>query len=457
MSIVRKYIWLCLLFILSPIQLESKEEVFQFSLDVILVPYKADIEKYFEIAVQSITLVAGEDPNFYIEDEGVEYTFKSVINTHILKSYFHKFKAVSPKYGEKIKEIEFKIIDTIPPTIFPGENIVLTLGESKPNYKNHIEVFDNHTTKENLTIEVIDNSVDYKRIGTYEVLFIVKDQSGNKTYQTMEVKIIDNIKPTVEQTGLKTHQVGYSFYIEDYVTIFDNYDTNPIIKYDIIGTLENIGYVTIALTVTDSSNNQTKTSFQLQVVDKIPPELLLKTHFISLEIGKETIDPFSYIDYIGKNLTVDDIISENNINYNETGVYTVTFILKDGSGNETIKTLKVTIQDKTAPTIKASDIITKVNEAIDFESGIQVIDNYSKIENIKIHVFETNYMNKPGTYYVIYEVIDEAGNTAYYTRNIKVKGQTKEQSYFMYLIILVGVSFPLVAGVMVYKKRKKAF
>lgn len=450
---MKKRMLMLLGFVMLPIQIKASSSIFEFGYTSIEVPYKADLNPYFDRVYQSIRLKSGyHDPNFSVEDENDGF-FKSVINSNRLATYRLKYKAYAPKYyQEETQFVEFIIVDKEPPEVIYSEPIVTLLDGAKPNYNQYIRAKDNETKSEDLVIEYNDDNVDYQHVGHYEVIYTISDNSLNKTYHTATVDVVDKIKPTILKTELSTHQTGFSFYIEDHFIIKDNYDQNPIITYQIEGSLELVGDVLIHVEVTDNSNNKALLTKRIRVVDNIPPTLTLNKTNLTIPVYSEPLDLWQYIDTIGKGLTTKNISIEEAINYEQIGIYEVTYILEDAYHNETKKTLSVKVVDKAPPIVHSKDLVIDLNDPVNLETGVYVEDNYST--DIKVTIFDTNFKHAPGTYYVIYQVVDEAGNHTYHERTITIKGKTQAQNIYIYTAIVVGIALVSVGGFILYKKRK---
>lgn len=436
-----------------PLRIKASESIFIFGYDYIEVPYKADLNPYFDLVYNSIKLKEGYfDPNFRVEDENDGY-FKSVINSNRLKTYKLKYKAYAPKYyAEEYRFVEFRIVDKEPPVVTHTEEIIYLLEGVKPNYETYITVSDNETLSSDLKIEVNDFNVDYKNVGIYEVIYTIIDNSNNRTIHIENVHVLDKIKPIITETELNVIQLGDPFYIEDHFIVTDNYDKNPKITYEILGDINDVGYITINITVTDKSGNTSISSKSVLIVDEVLPTLTLTKSKIEVNVLSEPLDLTSFIGEIGKNLTVEDVIIIEDISYDIVGVYEVIYKLKDKHGNETIERLIIKVLDKEAPIIKAEDIIVNINDEVDLKAGVYAHDNYSN--NLKVSIYETNFKQEPGTYYVIYEVIDEAGNHTYHKRIITVSGKTKSQKIYLYAVGVVIVLSLGALGIFLYKKRK---
>lgn len=443
---------LFVLFVL-PIKINAQESVFIFGYEYVEIPYNADVNPYFELVYNSIKLKPGySDPQFSVDDENDGF-FKSVIFSHHLKSYYLIYRAEAPRYNQvESRKVEFKIVDHEPPKVTHHQPITYLLEHEKPNYLNYIKASDNETKPEDINITVNDFFVDYTRVGTYEVIYTITDNSHNQTIHVSFVYVEDKIKPTIIPTELTTLQLGRNLYIEDFFTVKDNHDSNPEITYTIEGNLDEVGEILLHITVKDQSNNQASLTRKVRIIDQIPPDLKLSKQIETLHVFDEPIDLYSYVDSMGKNLNFADLKIEGVIDYDKTGVYEVLYTLTDKHGNQTIKVLTIKIVDKTKPVIDSKDIIIDVGDALDLLDGVHVKDNYTNQPNIRI--YETNYKPKPGTYYVIYEAVDEAGNHSYFTRTITVKGQTTEQKIYLYIVFAVVVSLCGLGGFILYKKRK---
>lgn len=450
---MKKLFLLLLLGLFFPIKIKAQESVFIFGYDYINVPYKADINPYFDMVFNSIQLKPGySDPNFEVSDENDGY-FKHVINTHILKTYRLKYKAIAPKYyQQETKLIEFRIVDQEPPKVIYSKPVLHLLEGVKPNYLSYILVEDNETKTEDILIEVNDYNVDYQHIGQYEVIYTLIDNSQNRTIHIEYVEVLDKIRPTIESKPLDQHQLGYPFYIEDFIHVSDNYDPNPTITYVIEGRLDEVGYVLVTIKAVDQSLNEATLTKKIRIVDYIPPTLTLTEQVISIDVFSEPLDLSSYIGQIGKNLTVDDVIIEHNIDYESVGEYAAIYTLTDNYGNLTTKSLTVKVVDKTPPKIIINDLIIDINDIVDLEEGLRFEDNYSK--KITYRIFETNFKQAPGTYYVIYEAVDDAGNHSYHQRIITVTGKTTAQNLYIIGAIIMGIALLSVGGFIWYKKRK---
>ncbi len=444
---MKKTLLIMLLFLTFKTKIFAEESIFEWPNNIIEVDVYDDINKYILEVKNNIKLKKGyNDAGFYVEDNHVNYTTISTISTSVLKSYTHYFKAVSPKYKiSETKAFTFKVIDREKPKILSSSDIHMIFGGNKPNFKLYINAYDNYTNKEDLVIEVDDSLVDYKNVGIYSVIYTISDSSGNFINHISKIIITDNIPPTIKSTSNNIYNFGDKFNIYDYFIIEDNYDTNLIIDYTISPSLNRVGETILIVTVKDSLNNVSTFSKMIMVVDNKEPEINLFEEAIYWEVNSGILKINDYFivsdNYDSKEELTIEII--DNIDYEQLGKYYFKIIAIDSSNNKQTKTLPVYIIDSTPPTIKGTDLIKDTLE-IDLFEGIIVEDNYNQNEEIVVLIYQTNFQNKAGKYFVIYEAKDSSGNVSYLTRNIIVKSGKNE--FFKMDIKIIGAGVVIIAG-----------
>lgn len=400
------------------------------------------------------------DPGFYVKNNNVNYTTQSTINTNYKSVYRLDHEAVSPKYNKKeIRSYYLHVVDTTPPKVLSSNSFKIAYGQTEVDYLKGLVVIDNYTKPEDLEIRIDTSHVDYEKIGVYEILYIINDCSGNKLFYTESLEIVDLIKPTITKIEDLNFQVGSDFVWDDYFEITDNYDPNPRIKHEIIGDINILGTKEIIITATDQSGNQTIYTDLLEVVDTIAPLICLKQDKIEINIGDE-IDFLQLVEVSDNydDVTLDDLIITSNVNYDAVGSYDVIYELTDSSNNKTKETLIVLIRDLIPPVIEANDLEIKKGDVKNFLMFAKVTDNLSEPNKISLNVIYNDVdFDKPGTYHVTYEAIDECGNHAYKTIKVTVLGSTNEQKTFYFLLALGAIALITASVIIVIKKRKKLY
>lgn len=461
MGDIMKKILLIMLFLCSfTITINGEESIIEWPNNIVLVDVYDDINKYIFETKNKINLKKDYfDSEFYIEYNNVNYTTISTISTSILKSYTHYFKAVSPKYKiSETKAFTFIIVDRESPKILSSSDIQMIIGSEKPNYKNYLSAYDNYNKPEELIITINDSLVDYKTLGIYNIIYTIKDLSGNELTHLSSLTIIDNISPVIKKTNINTYYIGDEFNIYDYFSFEDNYDKNLFITYTLSSVLENLGETTITVTAKDSSNNQSTLTKNIEIIDNLAPSITVSEEVVYLEVNGAELTLENYYNVVDnydsfENLTIK---LTNDINYQQLGKYSIKITVIDRSNNEASKEIIVFVIDSIPPQIFANDLI---KETLDFDlfEGIEVEDNYNLKEEIIITVNQTNFQNKPGRYFIIYEAKDTSGNVSYLTRNIIIKGfennlldNTNKLIIGASLIIISGLTL---LGIYLYKRK----
>lgn len=133
----------------------------------------------------------------------------------------------------------------------------------------------------------------------------------------------------------------------------------------------------------------------------------------------------------GTDISKDIQVVDDKVNPSEPGTYIVVYKVTDSIGQETIKQIVVTVvkdeaqkpdKDTTAPVIKGVETkVIKVGEIFKPLDGVSATDNVDGV--VEVRVAFSDVKNKvPGTYKVVYEAIDKAGNKSTVERVVKVIG-----------------------------------
>lgn len=461
---MKRIIFICLIYIsFFNVNAHAKEEsIFVWGETDVVVLHGEELTDILIEIKSHIKLKEGyADPDFYIDNNNVNYTTQSTINTKIIGIYRLDHRAVSPKYNKKeIRSYYLHVIDKEPPKIISSKSFTMPIYGNKPDFKKGFIVKDNVTIENDLIVIIDDTNVNYNKIGNYEVIYTVMDEFGNTTIHIETITIVDLIKPTITIKAPFIIEVNEEFNIEDFFIIEDNYDQELEINIEIIGNVKELGEFMFILTVTDSSGNKEILNGELIVVDETPPIINLEYDVVEIEVHEDEYDYLSIVEVYDNydELTIYDIDILSEVNYNEVGVYEVLYKVVDSSNNETIETLTMLVKDNTSPLIIVDDLMFNQNEVVDLLLYVKVEDNYSSPNNISLRIIYNNInFQSPGIYNVTYEAIDESGNHTHKTINVTIIGQTKEKIIFY--VLACGVSVFAVTIMIVYfvKKRKKTY
>jgi PKD repeat protein len=201
-----------------------------------------------------------------------------------------------------------------------------------------------------------------------------------------------------------------------------------------------------SLVIIDDNNNTTIINFTIEdtispTFDDIAPQ--------TIEVGTTPIVWTDLIDNIYDVATVNLItkIESNTVNYSVIGNYTVSVSVEDESGNKTIKSFTVSVNDTTRPNIALiSPIIVTHGKSFDLSDYIQAIDNFDGDISDKVTIKEDYKFSKAGVYQVELSVTDNAGNITELAVQVTV-----EANLIPYMII-GGIMLILLMGVILTRR-----
>ncbi len=229
----------------------------------------------------------------------------------------------------------------------------------------------------------------------------------------IQFKIVDDEKPTIK---ILNDEINLSSNITNFdplsnVSIYDNCDTNLNISYSPKFSELKQGENIINIYATDSSLNNSFASYKINIIDSTLPYFLrIKPDELIFDLGSSPSleGYFEAYDDIDGNLT-------NKINYpaiktDKVGEYNYELSVTDSSGNITKEQILVKIKDLTIPEIE----LTKETDILNYKIDLNNFNYFGYVKNIidndKINYdnlsYETNILNKVGTYYIRYKYND---------------------------------------------------
>lgn len=356
------------------------------------------------------------DDDIIYRYDNVERTSLSTINTGIVKTYKHKIEAYSPKYKiRETVEISIKIIDNIKPEFRYIKEFKIPLNSKMPNLLEDIIVEDNYDSSEHLVVKVDNSRVNLNKTGKYPLVYTVTDRSGNYSIETTYLYVEDYSSPEIKVLKPLKHPVGEIFKWEQYFKITDD---DMFVKVVIDSfNINIIGEYPFYLEAIDNSGNKTVIETVIEIIDNIPPSLIITKDRNNIAYGdEEYIKKLrNYIVSVSDNydtLSIDDVLIETNLNPYELGTYLVIYEVKDSSKLVTRQEIQIKVTDQEKPTINVLDyyILEIYSNKIFIEDLIDVDDNVSKKEDIKIDITGTYNLDKLGEYIITIKATDEAGN-----------------------------------------------
>ncbi|WP_449355322.1 immunoglobulin-like domain-containing protein [Virgibacillus natechei] len=203
----------------------------------------------------------------------------------------------------------------------------------------------------------ISGEVNTEEAGEYTITYTVTDEAGNTATEERTVNVVepeeepgdpvDEVEPEIALNGENPMELEVgSTYEEPGATAEDNVDGDLTDSIEISGEVntEEAGEYTITYTVTDEAGNTATEERTVNVVepeeepgdpvDEVEPEIALNgENPMELEVGSTYEEPGATAeDNVDGDLT-DSIEISGEVNTEEAGEYTITYILTDEAGN----------------------------------------------------------------------------------------------------------------------------
>ena len=373
----------------------------------------------------------------YDQDGSSTYTTTGTVDTNVLGTYALTYTATDNSGNQATATRTVNVVDTTTP-------VITLIGDSQVN----IEVGSAYTDAGATATDnydgdlssqiVVVNNVDVNMLGSYTVTYSVSDSSSNAaTVVTRTVNVVDQTAPTITILGGNqiTIEAGSS-YTDAGATATDNYNNDVTTDITVTNTVDPniIGSYTVTYTVSDASGNQATAVRTVIVEDSTPPSItLVGSNPVSVEAGSSYSDAgATATDSYDGDLT-SSIATNNNVDINTVGSYTVTYTVTDSSGNTATATRTVNVADTTAPVITISganpvdvDLGTTYNDA-----GASATDANDGDLTSSITVSSNVDTSTVGTYTVTYTVSDAAGNQATETRTVNVVDNNNPTTHYI--------------------------
>ncbi len=206
---------------------------------------------------------------------------------------------------------------------------------------------DNYWSAANLTV-TWTGTVDVNNVGSYYLLFNVRDNSGNIGNEVViEVRVKDTKAPQITLSGSNPFLVEiYTGFVDPWVSVTDNYWAASTVSVIRKGSVNSnaLGSYTLWYIATDPSGNKDSISREVRVVDtSIPKVNLLGINEVNLARWAEYTDaPVQLEDNLNTDLEMrGNLVIINSLPKNAAGnyfgdapgLYSVRYKVKDLSGN----------------------------------------------------------------------------------------------------------------------------
>lgn len=271
------------------------------------------------------------------------------------------------------------------------------------------------------TLTASATSFTCNEVGANSVTLTATDGSGNSNSCTSIVTVTDSTAPTAVCQNITLYLDGSG----NATLTTNDLDGGSTDNCSITSasasissfTCNDIGSVSVALTVTDPSGNATSCTSVVTVTDSMAPSAVCQSLTVYLDgLGSATITANDMDNGSSDNCSsITLTASTTSFSCNEIGANTVTLTVTDGSGNTHSCTSTVTILDSIAPTAACQNITVYLDGTGSATITANDIDNGSSDNcgSPTLSASATSFTcNEVGTNTVTLTATDGSGNTS---------------------------------------------
>ncbi|MGG0248495.1 immunoglobulin-like domain-containing protein [Peribacillus frigoritolerans] len=319
--------------------------------------------------------------------------------------------------------------DTTKPQITGAGDKTINYGESF-DPKSGVKATDNLDGTITSKMMII-GSVNMQKVGTYKLVYSVKDKTDNKTTVTRTINVVDKIKPMLKGTGLDDAAIaiGKPFDLLRGITADDNADGNLTSEIKIEGTVnvQKGGTYSLVYSVTDKSGNKATAERAVAVIDNIAPTISGVGN-ISVRYF-DSFDPMKGVTSSDNNdgdLTSKVVVKTNGpevdpFNIYTAGTYSYEYSVSDEAGNTTTVKRQVELIRRNAEFYGTGDVKINIGETFDPLEGVTATD-MGNGEDVTSFIEVSGYVdaNYPGTYTFSYNISTEKAISTRVQRKVTV-------------------------------------
>lgn len=344
------------------------------------------------------------------------------------------------------KNLKVMVKDTKPPLVTISKALIFEVFIETDPLAMYFYIEDNHDNFIHLEIKY-QHQLNLEKLGIYRVEVKVKDRSKNEATYLFYAEVVDLSSPEIEGLdALIITDFKAPNYIER-INIKDNYATHrelDIFIEDSHIDYEKIGMYEIEVIATDPSGNTSKKVIDVLVVDIIPPEILLKTTTVTIDVQVLSLDLRSYIDHVVDNVTplvVSDVVISHNIEFGKVGKYEVLYHVSDASLTSATIKLDVLIDVLYELEVTSKNLNFILGEPMNLYEALDVPS--SELENIHIY-YDEKLHHSPGIYEVRFIIFDVAGNHQVITSLVTIEKPQMQRIFEQYLPIITTMIIGLI-------------
>ncbi|HAA13999.1 MAG TPA: hypothetical protein DCE41_20840 [Cytophagales bacterium] len=197
-------------------------------------------------------------------------------------------------------------------------------------------------------------------VGTVPVTFTVTDPSGNQSSTSVNVIVVDSVKPSVTAVTLDVYLgANGSVTVSEsdlYTGVSDNCSVASISVSDTTFTCSDPFSNSVDITVTDANGNQTTVQSTVNLIDSVAPTVIGQDLTVYLDAaGSVTITEGDIDNGSSDNCNLTLELSQYTFTCSNLGANSVTLSGFDDFENEGSTTVTVTVIDSIAPTLSVQN------------------------------------------------------------------------------------------------------
>lgn len=422
--------------------------------ELILISYVPVIEVHTPLHLIDLYQYIVDVYDNYDELKPSEVDIQSDLLINTLGQYSMTYTIKDQSNNITSKTLKVMVSDTKPPLVTISKALIFEVFKEIDPWTMYFYIEDNHDDLIHLEINY-QHQLNLEKLGIYSVEVMVKDRSKNEATYLFYAEVVDLTSPEIEIIdALIITDFKAPNYIER-IKIKDNYATLKELDIFIEDShidYESIGMYEIEVIATDPSGNTSKKVIDVLIVDIIPPEILLKTTTVTMDVQVLSLDLRSYIEHVVDNVTplqIQDVIISHNIEFGKVGKYYVFYDVSDASLTSTTSILEVLIDVLYEREVTSKNLNFILGEPMNLYEAIDV--STSKLEDIHIY-YDERLHQSPGIYEVRFIIYDVSGNHQVITSLVTIEKPQMQRIFQQYLPIITTMIIGLIISFVLKRK-----
>ena len=260
---------------------------------------------------------------------------------------------------------------------------------------------------------VLSSNINTNEIGEYEIKYKIPYMFGTYTYKRKAL-VVDDIAPEIILEGKEEDKISYNKeYKEPGYKAIDNYDGDITDKVQTYEETVNDGEKDMHYKVEDSSGNVKEKVRKIYIIDGVKPTIELNGDgTILLNVGETYKEQGAKAEDEKDGDLTDRIEISGDVNTNQEGTYSVSYLVKDNNGNITTVTREVMVGNigKSNMNVGAPGVVYLTFDDGPSSSTTPQILDILKNKGVKATFFVLDYGQN--TEHLIKRIVDEGHSIA---------------------------------------------